>query len=118
MIDPTELVVGILSDALTVPVTTEIPQERPQRLVHVHHDSDRSTEYLLMPRYNLTCWGTSEAEAKGICLSCVEALRLASEDHPYLSSCDLETMARDDWTRDGQSRYMAEIELVINVDDD
>ena len=115
--DAIELVVGILKDALNVPVSTEIPQERHQRFVMVALDGDQSTPFLLMPRIALTCWGETDRDAHGIALSAFEALRDASLDHPYLSAADLETMSREEWSRTGQSRYLALINLTINTDE-
>ena len=114
--DATKLVIDILSDALTVPVSTDIPRDRPDRLVLVDLSGDESTPYLLRPRYDLTCWGTSDSDAKGIALSAVQALQEAALDHPYLSACQLETMSREEWTRNGQGRYLAVVGLVINID--
>ena len=115
--DPTELVISILSDALAVPVSTDIPEGRPDRLVLVDLSGDQSTQHLLLPRYMLTCWGTSDRDAHGIALSAIQALQEAALDHPYLSAAQLETMSREEWSRNGQGRYMAEIDLVINVDE-
>lgn len=113
--DDISLVVEILSEALSVPVSTEIPAERPTRLVCVSLTSDQSTEYLHLPTVTLMCWGTSDLEAHGLALSAVHALTDAAKTHDLLSSADLQTMSRDEWTRNGQARYLAEIDLTINV---
>ena len=115
--DATELVVGILTDALDVPVSTDIPRDRPERLVLVDLSGDQSTPYLLMPRFDLTCWGTSDKDAHGIALSAVQALQEASLDHPYLSAVQLETLSREEWSRNGQGRYLAVIQCAINTDE-
>lgn len=114
MLDATPIVLEILRDALAVDVTTDIPKDRPPRLVLVDLTGDQSDEFILRPRYALTCWGTSDKDAHGIAISAVEALQEAAIDHPLLSSCDLETMSREEWSRNGQSRYMAEVTLIIN----
>jgi hypothetical protein len=114
MLDATPIVLEILRDALTVDVTTDIPKDRPPRLVLVDLTGDQSDEFILRPRYALTCWGSSDKDAHGIAISAVEALQEAALDHPLLSSCDLETMSREEWSRNGQSRYMAEVTLIIN----
>lgn len=114
--DTTPLVVGILTDVLDVPVTTDMPKNRPERLVLVDLTGDQSTPYVLHPRYSLTCWGTSDRDAHGIALAAVQALWEAAEDHPYLSSCDLETMSRDEWSANGQSRYLVEVTLTVNIE--
>ena len=114
--DTTELVIGILTDALTVPASTDMPADGPKRAVLVDLSGDQSTPFLLMPRYALTCWGDSDRDAKGIALSAVQALQEAAETHPYLSACQLETMSREEWSRNGQGRYVAEVQLVINTE--
>lgn len=115
--DTTKLVVDILSEALSVPVSTDMPTDRAERLVLVDLSGDQSTPYLLMPRYDLTCWGLSDMDAKGIAVSAVDALRNASFEHPYLSACQLETLSREEWSRNGQGRYLAVVDLVINIDE-
>lgn len=113
----TNLVLDLLSDALDVPVSTDMPRDRPTRLVLVDLSGDQSTPFLLRPRYDLTCWGTSDRDAHGLALSAVQALQEAALDHPYLSDCQLETMSREEWSRNGQGRYLAVVDLVINTDD-
>ena len=114
--DPVELAVGILKENLNAEVSTELPKDRPPRYVMVGLEGDESTPFLLRPRLALTCWGASDRDANQLAISALEALQDAALDHPYLSSCDLETMSREEWSRNGQSRYLAIIELTINVD--
>ena len=113
--DAIGLVKTVLTEALEVDVVTDIPRDRPQRLVAIALDGDNSTPYLLRPRILLTCWGRTNHDALGLTLSAIEALEDAACDHPYLSSAELETMSREEWSRDGQARYMAVLELTINV---
>lgn len=120
--DPTPLVVRILAEALAVPVSTEMPFDRqdglrPDRLVTVDLMGGTRTPYLLMPRYMLTCWGRSDADAHGMAIACVEALWAASETDDLLSSCQLESLGRDEWSRTGQARYVAVVDLTINTDE-
>ena len=117
LMDTTKLVVDILSEALDVPVSTDIPSGRPERLVLVDQSGDQSTPHLLMPRYDLTCWGLSDRDAKGVAMSALQALQEASLDHPYLSACQLETMSHEQWSRNGQGRYLVVVDLIINTDD-
>lgn len=117
MLDATNIVLGILRGALSVDVTTDIPKDRPGRLVLVDLTGDQSDAFILRPRYTLTCWGESDSDAHGIALSAVQALQEASMGHALLSSCDLETMSREEWSRNGQSRYMAVVDLTINTDE-
>lgn len=114
--DTTKLVIDLLKEALTVPVKTDMPRDRPDRLVLVDLAGDSSTPFLLRPRYNLTCWGISDRDAHGIALSAVQALQEAALDHPYLSSVALEAMSREEWSRNGQGRYLATVDLVINTE--
>lgn len=115
--DGVELAVTILKESLEVKVGTEVPRNRPQRFIMVNLDGDESTPYLLRPRIALTCWGATDKDARGIALSALDALQEASEDHSYLSDADLETMSREEWSRNGQGRYLALISLTINVDE-
>lgn len=117
MIDPTALVVGILADAVDAPVSTDVPRTRPERLVTVDLAGDRSTPFLLQPRFQVMCWDTSDREAQALARSCLDALWQAATDHPYLSSCQLESMARDEWAATGQGRYLLVVDLVINTDE-
>ena len=119
--DPIEMVVGILSDALDATVSTEMPgtakspASLPCRYVMVALAGDMSTELLLMPRMALTCWGTSDRDAHSLAVSAWQALAEAATEHPLLSSCQLETMSRDEWGNTGASRYFMELDLTINV---
>lgn len=118
MTDATLIVVGILSEALDIQVSTDMPpKDRTSRYVLVDLSGDQSDEFILRPRYALTCWGRSDKDAHGIALAALDALQRASEEHPYLSSCELETMSRDEWSRNGQSRYLVEVNLTINTDE-
>lgn len=112
--DTTEIVVGVLRDALQVPVSTEIPSQRPDRQVTVDLSGGSADPFLNTPRYQLMCWGQSEIDAHGIALACVEALWTAAEEHPLLSACQLVSMARDEWTATGQARYLVTVDLTIN----
>lgn len=116
--DVVKLAVGILSEALVAPVSTEVPPDRPERMVNVALDSMQSDGFLLTPRLMLTCWGTSDRDAFGLATSAVDALREAALDHDYLSAVDLESMAREEWSRTGQSRYMALVTLYVNTDEE
>lgn len=111
------LVVGILADALDVPVSTEVPADRPSRLVTVSLDGMQDDGFLMSPRIGVTCWGMSDMDAHGMALAVVEELRTAAETHPYLSAVQLETLSRDTWTATGQARYFAELTLTINTDE-
>ena len=48
-------------------------------------------------------------------LSAWHALTDAAQTHDLLSSADLQTMSRDEWTATGQARYLVEIDLTINI---
>lgn len=114
--DTTALVVDILSDELDVPVQTDIPLTRPSRLVLVVQESDQSDMFLLRPGYTITCWGTSDMDARSIAISALHALTDAAEDDKYLSAVTLETLARDEWTSTGQARYALAVTLTVNID--
>ena len=117
MLDSTAIVVAILSEALDVPVSTDIPENRPDRYVMVDLAGDQSTPFVLRPIHSLTCWGATDRDAKSIAMSAVHALSDAALDHPYLSHVSLETMSRDEWAKNGHSRYVAEVQLTINTDE-
>lgn len=117
MVDCIGIVVGILSGALTVPVSTEIPDGRPDRFVLVSLDGDSSTEFVLRPRISLTCWGQTDRDAMGIAVSALHALQEAAMDHALLSAAELESMSRDEWTRTGQGRYVSLVTLTVNTEE-
>ena len=114
--DPTELVLDVLRAALDVPVSTEVPSRRPDRLVTVDLAGDQSTPYVMRPRYNILCWGRSDQDAHAMSRSVLDALWAAAEVHPYLSACEQVSMARDEWTATGQGRYLLVVDLTINED--
>lgn len=113
--DDIALVVGILRDALDVDVSTEVPSDRPTRFVSVALTGDQSDMFLRRPTVSLTVWGRTDADAHGLALSALHALTDAAKTHDTLSSVDLQTMSRDEWTATGQSRYLVEVDLTINI---
>lgn len=118
MIDTTEIVVGILSDALDCPVSTDIPMSRPSRLAMVALERDiDSDRFIFRPIYSITCWGSSDRDAKSIALSALHALSDASETHKWLSSATLEHLTRDEWVKTGQARYVLSVQTVFNTDE-
>lgn len=117
MIDATEITVGILADALDVPVSTDIPMTRPDRLVMVSLESSEGDQFLLRPTYALTCWGMSDIDAKGIAMSALHALTDAAETHEWLSSAQMQNLARDEWSGTGQARYVLTVRMVFNTDE-
>lgn len=116
--DVVKLAKDILEAALVAPVSTEVPSDRPDRMVNISLDSMQSDGFLLTPRLMLICWGASDRDAFGLAMSAVDALREAALDHDYLSAVDLESVAREEWSRTGQSRYMALVTLYVNTDEE
>lgn len=114
--DTTALVVDILADELTCAVQTDIPLTRPTRLVMVTQESDQSDMFLLRPSYAITCWGTSDLDARGIAMSALHALTDAAETDKYLSAVEVENLVRDEWTATGQARYVLTVALTVNID--
>lgn len=112
--DSVALVVDILSKALTVPVSTEIPQRRKDRLVLVEREGGTMSDFIDRPRIGLLCWGTSDDEAQGIAIDAVHALAEAALDHERLSSSKVEAMSRDGWSQGDGARYRVVLELTIN----
>lgn len=116
MTDEVSLVVGILQDAFpTVPVSTEIPPNRPSRFINVALSADQSDMFVRRPTVSLTVWGRSDEDAHGLALSAFHAIAEAAQTHDLLSSADLQTMSRDEWTSTGQARYLVEVDLTINI---
>lgn len=117
--DPNELTVQLLSDALSgVKVSTEVPRDRPNTAyVGVYRNGGFEDPFLLQPRYDLVCWSDSDKHAYDLAMSCVNALWAAAQDHPYLSAAQLETLSRDEWSQTGHARYVATVSLVINTDE-
>lgn len=113
--DDIALVVGILTDALSVPVSTEIPPTRPERLLHVNYQTRDSDALLHRGTAYLTAWGSSDSDAQGLAETAAYALSDAAQTHDLLSAAYLQRIDRDTWSRDGQARCTAEVELTINT---
>lgn len=114
-VDSVALVVDALSRALSVPVSTEVPQERPARLVLVEREGGRMDEFADRPRIGLLCWGETDAEAQGIAIDAAHALAEAAREDGRMSSSAVETMARDGWAQGGGARYRVVVDLVVNL---
>lgn len=116
--DTTAIVIDILADELDCPVSTDIPMERPKRLAMVSLDGDgNSDRFILRPIYSVTCWGESDMDAKGIALSALHALSDASETDKWLSAVILDRLARDEWNKNGQARYVLTVHTIFNTDE-
>lgn len=120
MVDPIALAVGVLADALDpVPVSTEVDFNRQgfDRLAVVTLEGMQDDGFLTTATIGLTIWGRTDRDAFGMTVAAADALRDEALTHPYLSAAQLESMARDEWTSTGQSRYFARVQLIINTDE-
>lgn len=116
--DAIEMAGGILQDAFgDVPVSTEIPFNRPERFVAVAMEGGASDGFIATPYLGITCWGTDDHDAQTMAIYATDALRDASLDHPWLSAAQLESLTRDEWTATGQARYYARVRLTVNLDE-
>lgn len=117
MVDPISIVLEILRGGLAnVEIGTEMPPDVPTApTVMVAQTGGLVTEYLIQPVLTLTCWGEDDPSAYALAIDCVHALSEASEDHPLLSNSEMVSMSRDSWSQTGQSRYMLQTRLTINV---
>lgn len=112
--DAVAINVECLAAALAVPVRTEIPKDRPQRMVCVSRSGGTSDDCFDYPEITLLCWGISDADASGLAISATHALAEAAELHPLLSSSEVDTISRDEWAATGASRYRVVLFQVIN----
>lgn len=115
--NPIALVVQLLGESLEVPVSTEVPPQRPERMVIVSLEGDRSDELILRPSVSLMCVGTSDLDAFELSTDAVTALRESAQTHPYLSSVQLNGKAGDRLDRTGEGIYQSLLELTINTDE-
>ena len=112
------LVVSLLKAATElagVPISTEIPPTRAGRFVVVGLTGDESDLLILRPRVMLTVWGNTDADAHGLAVTAYHVLAEAAQTHDSLSFVELESMSRDEWTANGQSRYAVQLNLTINT---
>jgi hypothetical protein len=113
--DPLLIVLPIIEEAYDdVPVTTEVPRDRPERLVVVTRAGGSTDGFVATPLIGVTCWGRDDHDAQTMARYGFDALAEAAEEHPNLFSADLLSLSRDEWTATGQARYYAEITLTIN----
>lgn len=105
---------GITVGGITVPVTTKVPADRPDLMICVSREGGYMDEFFDHPTMTLLCWGRTDAEASGLALSAAHALSDAALDHPLLSSSEMESMSRDEWTPNGAARYRVMIQQTIN----
>lgn len=116
--DPIAMALPILREAFgAVPVSTEIPPDRPGRLVVATLVGGQSDGFVMDALVGMTCWGRDDRDALTMATRAADALRDAAEDHPYIFSADLESVSRDEWTATGQARYYAQVRLTINTDE-
>lgn len=113
--DPLLIALPVLEEAFgDVPVTTEVPSSRPERLVVASLAGGSTDGFVVTPLIGVTCWGRDDHDAQTMARYASEALAEAAESHPYLFDAQLASLSRDEWTATGQARYYAEIYLTIN----
>lgn len=114
--DPTEICIAALKKRLPegVRVSSEMPAERPDRIVVVSRVGGTATQFLDKPRMELLCWDASDQDASALAQEAIWAIADEAQVHPLLSSSTLETLARDTWTQTGAARYRAVLNLTIN----
>lgn len=113
--DPTALCVDAIAHRLSIPVSSEIPPERPKgRFVQVSKAGGTESDFIDSPIMALVCWGSSDADASALATDCIHALAEQASDDPLLSHSELITCYRDEWGGTGESRYMVQLRLTIN----
>lgn len=115
--DPTRLCISILKRAFPdIPITSEIPFERPPApLIQISRTGGEDTDFVSKPVMQMLCWGGSDPGSQALCMDAVSALRAAAEEDKVLSSVVCQSVSRDEWTVEGEARYRAQLNLVINV---
>lgn len=117
MADATAITLEVLRDSMPeVEFVTELPPEVPTApTVMVTQTGGTESDFLLEPIITLTCWGKDDPAANALSTDCMHAMSVAAESHPLLSASSLVNKSRDSWTATGQSRYMVQLQLTINV---
>ncbi|MDD7203185.1 MAG: hypothetical protein SOV20_08815 [Coriobacteriales bacterium] len=113
MVDSVAIVVGILASALDVPVSTEIPEQRPDRFVLVGRDGGGGDEFVDKPRILTLCWGTSDSDVEAIASDVFDALSSAAETDEHLFSAECETKSGI-YKQGSGARCRIVFDLVIN----
>lgn len=108
--------VAVLAAALPdVDVCTEVPPDRPGRMVVVERTGGAMDTCFDYPEITLTCWGATDQEASALAVAAARALFEAAQTHPLLSSSDMESKSGDDWPQDGTPRHRVVLQQVINA---
>lgn len=117
MADATAITLEILRSSVPeVEFVTELPPDVPTApTVMVTQTGGTESDFLLEPIITLTCWGETDPAANALATDCIHSMSAAAESHPLLSASSLVNKSRDSWTATGQSRYMVQLKLTINV---
>lgn len=85
-----EFFVEFLSNALTVPVSGDVPSPKPERFVTLEQTGSRTENYIYHPTLAVQAWAETRADA-GELIDAVKSAMAQAIVEPRISSCDLET---------------------------
>lgn len=115
--DVLEMCISIISNGLDwVEVSSNLPNPHPQGpYVTISRIGGKDTMFLLKPTIEILCWEQTDQKAYALARACIDALQQAIYTSGKLSSVDINTLARDEWAKTGQSRYRVVADLVVNI---
>lgn len=100
-----------------VTVTNEMPSTHPKEpYVLISRTGGEESEWVSSPIMTLRCWDSSDDGARRLAHGCVTSLQLEAEGHPLLSSAELLSIARDEYSPGSFGSYSADTRLTINKD--
>lgn len=113
-----EICVSVLSDAFPkIPVSTEVPQQRPKgRFILLTQTACSIKDFLAKAQMTIAVWGESDADAYALAIDVMHALNETAGLPGNLSDVEMINMARDEWAATGQARWMLQVLLTINTD--
>lgn len=105
-------IVAHMSTALSVPVSTEVPENRPQRFVTLNRNGGSIDRFLEYQRITVDAWDVSDERAAALIGAAIDA----AIDMPYrianVATVDAESAYRSDI--DGAHRWSAVISVLAN----
>ena len=106
-----EYVIGYLCDALSIPVSGNVPHQMPERFVTVELTGSSMSNYIPSARLSIECWGTSRSDSAQLYTD-VAAAMLSMPNDSAISRVELETGYNDADMNTNRPRYTATFSVV------
>lgn len=102
-----------LASQLSVPVSTEVPANRPAEFVTVERSGGPITDVRDKALLTIECWSTSRTNAGTLAHTVCDSLIAGSISHPQIASADINSIVNNPDPASGQARFQITAIVVV-----